>query len=48
MAVKRCYPRDMAEVLLALLVVGVVFIADADRLQLALDRLRELMAWLAE
>ena len=38
----------MPELLLGVLVVGVLFIADPDRLQLALDRVRDLMAWLAE
>ena len=33
---------------LAILVIGVLFIADPDRLQLLMERLRELSAWLAE
>jgi hypothetical protein len=38
----------MAEIALALFVVGVLFIADPDRLQAVIDQLRELAAWLAE
>jgi hypothetical protein len=38
----------MAEIALAILVVGVLFIADPDRLQTVIDQVRELAAWLAE
>jgi hypothetical protein len=38
----------MAEIALAILVVGVLFVADPDRLQNLMDRLRELSVWLAE
>ena len=38
----------MAEITLGMLVIGVLVIADPDRLQALLDRLRELVAWLAE
>jgi hypothetical protein len=38
----------MPELFLAVLVVGVLFIADPDRLQLVIERLRDLAAWLAE
>ena len=38
----------MAEISLALLVIGVLFIADPDRLQLVIDRIRELVTWLGE
>jgi hypothetical protein len=38
----------VSEILLGMLVVGVLLVADASRLQAALDRLRELMVWLAE
>jgi hypothetical protein len=38
----------MAEVGLAILILGVLVIADPERLQSLLDRLRELMNWLAE
>ena len=38
----------MSEILLAFLVIGVLYVADAERLQGLMDRLRELMAWLAE
>jgi len=38
----------VAEIALAILVIGVLFIADPDRLQLLMERLRELSAWLAE
>jgi hypothetical protein len=38
----------MAEIALAILVIGVLYVADVERLQLLLDRLRELSAWLAE
>jgi len=31
-----------------MLVIGVLVVADGERLQAALDRLRELLAWLAE
>ena len=38
----------MAEILIVILIVGVLFISDPDRLQRVLDRLREFSAWLAE
>ena len=38
----------MSEILLAFLVIGVLYVADADRLQELMDHLRELMVWLAE
>ena len=38
----------MAEIALALLLVGVLFVADPDRLQMVIDQIRELAAWLAE
>jgi hypothetical protein len=38
----------MPEIALGILVIGVLFVADPDRLQLLLERLRELSAWLAE
>ena len=43
------YPcAAMSEIMLAFLVVGVLFIADPDRLQLVMERLRDLAAWLSE
>ena len=38
----------MSEIGIAILVVGVLLVADPDRLQSLLDRVRELMNWLAE
>jgi hypothetical protein len=38
----------MDEILLAFLVVGVLVVADPDRLQALIDRVRELVTWLAE
>ena len=38
----------MAEIALALLLAGVLVVADPDRLQIVVDRLRELAVWLAE
>ena len=38
----------MAEVGLATLVIGVLVLADPARLQTAIEKLRELMTWLAE
>jgi hypothetical protein len=38
----------MAEITLAFFVIGVLLIADPDRLQYIIDRVRELAAWLAE
>ena len=43
-----CYAALVAEIALSILVVGVLFIADPDRLQLLIERLRELSVWLAE
>jgi len=38
----------MSEILLGVLVIGVLFVADTDRLQTAIDRLRDLITWLGE
>ena len=38
----------MAEVGLGILVISVLVISDPDRLQLILDRVHDLLAWLAE
>jgi hypothetical protein len=38
----------MAELGLATFVIGVLVLADPTRLQAALDKLREVIAWLAE
>jgi hypothetical protein len=38
----------MDEILLGFLVIGVLVIADPDRLQALIDRIRDLVAWLAE
>jgi hypothetical protein len=38
----------MDEILLGFLVIGVLIIADPDRLQALIDRVRDLVAWLAE
>jgi hypothetical protein len=38
----------VGEIFLAILVIGVLFIADPDRLQQLIERVRELSAWLAE
>jgi len=38
----------VGEIAIALLVAGVLLVADPERLQAALDRLRQLMLWLAE
>jgi hypothetical protein len=38
----------MAEIAIALLITGVLLIADPERLQYLLERLRQLSAWLAE
>ena len=38
----------MAEIGLAILILGVLVVADPERLQSLLDRLRDLMNWLAE
>ena len=38
----------VGEIFLAVLVIGVLFIADPERLQQVIERLRELSAWLAE
>jgi hypothetical protein len=38
----------MAEIGLATLVIGVLVLADPSRLQAAMEKLREVMAWLAE
>jgi len=45
---RRVYPQFMGEVAIAILVIGVLFISDPDRLQAIIDRLREFSAWLAE
>jgi hypothetical protein len=36
------------EIGLGILVAGVLLIADPDRLQAAIDRIREVLVWLAE
>jgi len=38
----------VGEIAVALLLAGVLLIADPDRLQVLLDKLRQLSAWLAE
>ena len=38
----------MGEIAIVLLLVGVLLIADPQRLQYVMDKLRELSAWLAE
>jgi hypothetical protein len=38
----------MPEIGIAILVVGVLLVADTDRLQQLMDRVREFLAWLAE
>ncbi len=38
----------MAEISLAILVVGVLLVADPERLQRLMDRVREMINWLAE
>jgi hypothetical protein len=38
----------MAEIAVAVLIAGVLLIADPERLQYLLERLRQLSAWLAE
>lgn len=38
----------VTEILIAILITGVLFISDPERLQRVLDRLREFSAWLAE
>ena len=38
----------MSEILLGILVVGVLVISDPDRLQRILDRIQDLIVWLAE
>jgi hypothetical protein len=38
----------VGEIAVALLLIGVLLIADPDRLQYLLDKLRQLSAWLAE
>ena len=45
---QRVYPELVGEIAIALLVIGVLFISDPDRLQSIIDRLREFSAWLAE
>jgi hypothetical protein len=44
----RCYAGSVPEIPLAMLVIGVLFVADSERLQAAIERIRELIAWLAE
>ena len=39
---------DMAEISVAILVVGGLLVADPERLQALIDRVREVLAWLAE
>ena len=38
----------MAEISVAILVVGVLLVADPERLQALIDRVREVLTWLAE
>lgn len=38
----------MDEILLGFLVIGVLVVADPDRLQTVIDRIHDLIAWLAE
>jgi hypothetical protein len=38
----------MGEIAVALLLIGVLLVADPRRLQYVMDKLRELSAWLAE
>lgn len=38
----------MGEIAVALLLIGVLLIADPDRLQYLMEKLRQLSAWLAE
>jgi hypothetical protein len=38
----------MSEVFLALLIVGVLFVADPERLQMVIDKVRDFANWLAE
>lgn len=38
----------MGEIAVALLLIGVLLIADPGRLQYVMDKLRDLSAWLAE
>ena len=38
----------MSEIALGILVIGVLVISDPDRLQQILDRVQDLLAWLAE
>jgi hypothetical protein len=38
----------VAEILVAILIIGVLFVSDPDRLQRLIDRVREFSAWLAE
>ena len=44
----RCYDRDVAEIGLAFLLIPVLIVADPRRLQTIMDRVRELLVWLAE
>ena len=45
---RRCYAARVGEIAVALLLAGVLLIADPDRLQRLLDKVRQLSAWLAE
>jgi hypothetical protein len=38
----------MSEFMLGILVIGVLFIADPDRLQIVIEKMRDLAAWLSE
>ncbi len=38
----------MDEILLGFLVIGVLVVADPDRLQTVIDRIHELITWLSE
>ena len=44
----RCYAGRVGEIAIAILLIGVLFIADPERLQSVIDRIREISAWLAE
>ncbi len=45
----KCYaPGVMPEIGIAILVIGVLVVADPDRLQTLIDKLHDLMTWLAE
>ncbi len=45
---QRCYACDVGEIAIAILLIGVLFIADPERLQAIIDRIHEISTWLAE